>query len=74
MTKESGQKWYRAEILIKELTLLGSSQDSENGNSGYSYGDSFSRANASSFGQSRPATGEEHAYVDQGITDDDIPF
>jgi single-strand DNA-binding protein len=72
--KESGQKKYRTEILVNELTLLGGRQSSENGSSGYSNGGGYSRASAGGFGQSRPATGEEYAYADQGITDDDIPF
>jgi single-strand DNA-binding protein len=65
--KESGQKKYRTEILVNELTLLGGRQsDGSNGN--------HSRGNTGGFGQSRPATSEEYAYADQGITDDDIPF
>jgi single-strand DNA-binding protein len=65
--KESGQKKYRTEILVNELTLLGGRQsDGSSGN--------HSRGNTGGFGQSRPATSEEYAYADQGITDDDIPF
>jgi single-strand DNA-binding protein len=72
--KESGQKKYRTEILINELTLLGGRQSGENGGSGYGSSENHSRGNTGGFGQSRPATSEEYAYADQGITDDDIPF
>lgn len=61
--KDSGQRKYRTEILVDELTLLGASQTSttgaaRNGNAGY--------------GHARSA--DAYAYADEGITDDDIPF
>jgi len=60
--KESGQKRYKTEILVNELSLLGggAGRGSEGGGSR-----SSSSSNASS-----PAP----EYADQGITDDDIPF
>jgi single-strand DNA-binding protein len=70
--KATGEKKYRTEILINELTLLGGSSDRENG--GHSNGRGHSRGNSEGFGRSRSATHEEYAYADQGITDDDIPF
>jgi single-strand DNA-binding protein len=70
--KATGEKKYRTEILIDELTLLGGSSGRENGGHRNSRGNS--RGNSEGFGQSRPATHEEYAYADQGITDDDIPF
>ena len=70
--KTSGEKKYRTEILIDELTLLGGRPGGENGNSGYSSGKGYSRGNAGGLGQSRSAASDE--YADQGITSDDIPF
>src|ERR1700732_317716 len=42
--RESGQKKYRTEILINELTLLGGRQGGENGSTGYSNGGGYSRS------------------------------
>jgi single-strand DNA-binding protein len=61
--KESGQKKYRTEILVNELSLLG-----KPGGSG---GEGGSRSTAS-YGSSAPAAAPD--YADTGITDDDIPF
>jgi single-strand DNA-binding protein len=66
--KESSQKKYRTEILVNELTLLGGRQSAENGGSGYGSSGNHSRGTTGGFGQSRPATGEEYTYTDQGIT------
>jgi single-strand DNA-binding protein len=66
--KTSGEKKYKTEILVNELTLLGGGAGrGEAASSG-----SFAKSNASSFGSSAPATQPE--YADTGITDDDIPF
>ena len=62
--KESGQKKYRTEILVNELSLLGSK-------SGGSGGGEYSRSNTASFEQ--PAPAEDFSQSTQ-ITDDDIPF
>ena len=70
--KATGEKKYRTEILIDELTLLGGSSGRENGGQSNSRGNS--RGNSEGFGRSRSATHEEYAYADQGIADDDIPF
>ncbi len=71
--KESGQKKYRTEIIVNEMTLLGgganrgegagsaSSERTERTSGGYS-----SRGSA----PSAPA----NDYAEQGITDEDIPF
>src|ERR1700734_1406836 len=66
--KESGQKKYRTEILVNELSLLGKPGGGEGG------GGSYSRSSSSSgsYGSSAPAAQPD--YADQGITDDDIPF
>ena len=64
--KESGQKKYRTEILVNELTLLGGGPGrGEGGSTGYS------KSSTASFDQRTPAQPE---YADTGITDDDIPF
>jgi single-strand DNA-binding protein len=64
--KESGQKKYRTEILVNELTLLGKPGD------GASSGGGYARTNTASYDQRTPASQPE--YADTGITDDDIPF
>jgi single-strand DNA-binding protein len=63
--KESGQKRYKTEILVNELTLLG-------GKGGSSEGGSYAKSNTASYGGSTPASQPD--YADTGITDDDIPF
>ncbi len=78
--KESGQKKYRTEILVNELSLLGGRGDREGG--GQSYGQSAGnsggysqRSNAgstASFDQRSANSMPE--YANEGITDDDIPF
>src|SRR3569833_2099057 len=60
--KESGQKRYKTEILVNELSLLG-------GGAGRGGEGGGSRSSGSS-NASSPAP----EYADQGITDDDIPF
>jgi single-strand DNA-binding protein len=64
--KESGQKKYRTEILVNELTLLGSKSGG-----GESSG-SYTKSNTASYSQAAPVTQPD--YGDTGITDDDIPF
>jgi single-strand DNA-binding protein len=64
--KESGQKKYRTEILINELSLLG-------GGPGRSEGSSSSGGYTRSSSSSSP-TAPANDYADQGITDEDIPF
>ncbi|HEU5341215.1 single-stranded DNA-binding protein [Edaphobacter sp.] len=61
--KESGQKKYRTEIIVNELTLLGKPGGGEGG---------YSKSNTAGFDQRTPASEAQHA--DPGITDDDIPF
>jgi len=65
--KETGQKKYRTEILVSELTLLGGGPGRTEGGGG-----SYSRSSSSS-GSSAPSGGAPD-YAEQGITDDDIPF
>jgi single-strand DNA-binding protein len=63
--KESGQKKYRTEILVNELSLL----DSKGGGS---EGGSYSKSNTTSYATN--PTASQPDYADTGITDDDIPF
>ena len=65
--KESGQKKYRTEILVNDLTLLGSK-----GGGGESSGGGYSKSSTASYDQRPPASQPD--YADTGITDDDIPF
>ena len=62
--KDTGQKRYKTEILVNELSLLGKPGGGGEGGGGYS--------RSSSSAGSAPASAPE--YADQGITDDDIPF
>jgi single-strand DNA-binding protein len=66
--KESGQKKYRTEILVNELTLLGGKPGGEGSSGGYS------KSNTASYDQRTPASSSQPDYADTGITDDDIPF
>jgi single-strand DNA-binding protein len=65
--KESGQKRYKTEILVNELTLLG-------GKAGGSEGGSYSKGGTASYDQGSRAPASQPDYADAGITDDDIPF
>ena len=74
--KESGQKKYRTEILVNELSLLGGRQGGGEGGSSYSggqggYSQRSGAGSSASFDQ-RSAPGDE--FANEGITDDDIPF
>jgi len=62
--KESGQKKYRTEILVNELSLLGKPGGGEGGGG-------YSRSSSSGSSSSQSSAPD---YADQGITDDDIPF
>ena len=68
--KESGQKKYRTEILINDLSLLGGGAGggrSEGSSSAGGYSSSRASAPAS-------VSAPSNDYADQGITDEDIPF
>ena len=64
--KESGQKKYKTEILVNELTLLGGKPGGEGTGGGYA------KSSTASYDQRTPASQPD--YADTGITDDDIPF
>lgn len=62
--KTSGQKKYRTEIILNDLSLLSGRGEGEGGGS-------YARSNTASFDQSAPAQDFSQATE---ITDDDIPF
>jgi single-strand DNA-binding protein len=67
--KESGQKRYRTEIIVNDLSLL-SGRD-EGGSGGYSR--SSSSSSASNYDQ-RPPAGHDDVAQSAEISDEDIPF
>lgn len=87
--KESGQKKYRTEVLVNEMSLLGgrgagegSPGSSERSGSytssgaqsgGYGSGGNYAGARANTSSGSSNAQ-PQNDYSDQGITDEDIPF
>jgi single-strand DNA-binding protein len=75
--KESGQKKYRTEIIVNDLSLLGGGEGGSGGartsggySQGSSYGSGAAGGNTASFDQRAP----QNDYASEGITDDDIPF
>jgi single-strand DNA-binding protein len=72
--KTSGEKKYKTEILVNELSLLGGGAGRGEGASERPAGGySNTRSASSSYaGASAPASAPD--YADQGITDEDIPF
>jgi single-strand DNA-binding protein len=64
--KATGQKKYRTEIIVNDLSLL-----SGRGEGGESSGGGYSRGNTASFEQRAPS--DDYAQSAE-ITDDDIPF
>jgi len=64
--KTSGQKKYKTEIIVSDLSLL--SGKGEGGGEGGGY----SKSASTSYDQRTPANPAD--YSDVGITDDDIPF
>jgi single-strand DNA-binding protein len=69
--KTSGEKKYRTEILINELSLLGGGPGRGEGGGSSSGGYSKSSSSSSSYAS---ASAPANDYADQGITDEDIPF
>ncbi len=74
--KDSGQKKYRTEIIVNDLTLLGDSQGSENGNGASRSSNSSTNGNASGgySDSGSSGTNNQHEYADLEITDQDVPF
>ncbi len=71
---ESGQKKFRTEILINELTLLGGGQGKGNGNGSAPASTGRWSGSSSSIGTYGGGNSQQQDYGDHGITDDDIPF
>ena len=69
--KTSGEKKYKTEILVNDLSLLGGR--GEGGSGGGSYEKSGS-SSGSYAGSRASAAAPANDYADQGITDEDIPF
>jgi single-strand DNA-binding protein len=68
--KTSGEKKYKTEILVNELSLLGGRpSDGGERSSG-----SYSKSNTAPYGGGSAAPTAQPDYADQGITDEDIPF
>jgi single-strand DNA-binding protein len=63
--KTSGQKRYKTEIVVNDLSLLSGRGEGDGGSGGYS------KSNTASFDQRGPA--EDYSQSTE-ITDDDIPF
>ncbi len=73
--KASGQKKYRTEVIVSDLSLLsgrGEGSDSSASTGGYSRSNSAASSSSNSYDQRTPASVPD--YGDNGITDDDIPF
>ena len=68
--RESGQKKYRTEIFVYDLTLFGGRSDEPGRDSGYSRGNG--RTAVAGHGQTQPTIAG--GYSDEGISDQDIPF
>jgi len=70
--KESGQKKFRTEVLVNEMTLLGKPGGGGSEGGGSSYTKAASTTSSTSYDQRSPVSSPD--YGDNGITDDDIPF
>jgi len=70
--KTSGEKKYKTEILVNELSLLGGR--GEGGGERSSSSGGYSKSNTASYGGGGAAASAPPDYADQGITDEDIPF
>lgn len=72
--KESGQKRYKTEIVVFDLSLLSGREDGAGGTGGYSR-PAASSGSAAGFDQRPAASGGADDYAQQAeISDDDIPF
>jgi single-strand DNA-binding protein len=65
--KTTGQKKYKTEIIVSDLSLL-----SGRGEGGGEGGGSYSNSSSTPYTANAPAAAPD--FADQGITDDDIPF
>ena len=69
--KESGQKRYRTEIIVNDLSLLSGRGDEGGGSTGGSYAQ---RGGSTAGFDQRPSGGNDEYANSAEITDDDIPF
>ena len=67
--KTSGEKKYRTEIIVNDISLL-----SGRGDEGGGGGGGYSRQSSGSGSYEQRAPAQQEDYADTGITDDDIPF
>ncbi len=88
--KESGQKKYRTEILVNDMSLLGGKPGAEGGGNyerlagnstgsgsatgGYGSGGNYAGARPNTSSGGGGYSQPSNDYADQGITDEDIPF
>jgi single-strand DNA-binding protein len=74
--KQSGQKKYRTEIIVNDMSLLsGRDEGSGGGGGGYSRSSSNASSSSNSYDQRPPAGGPDDAVSQSAeISDDDIPF
>src|ERR1700738_1805586 len=68
--KESGQKKYRTEILVNDMSLLSGREEGSSGGGGYSRQQSSGPVAI----DQRPAAGHDGFAQPAEISDDDIPF
>ena len=66
--KTSGEKKYKTEIIVNDLSLLSGRGEGEGGGGG-----SYARSNTASYDQRPAAPADDYAQSTE-ITDDDIPF
>jgi len=72
--KTSGEKKYKTEILVNDLSLLGGKGGGEGGERASSPG-GYSKSSSTGYsGGGGSAPSAQPDYADQGITDEDIPF
>ena len=71
--KTSGEKKYKTEILVNDLSLLGGKGGGEGGERASSPG-GYSKSSTGYSGGGSSAPSAQPDYADQGITDEDIPF
>jgi len=70
--KQSGQKRYKTEVIVTDISLLSGRDEGSGGGGGYSRAASSSSSSAS-FDQRAPAGADDVAQSAE-ISDDDIPF
>ena len=71
--KESGQKRYKTEVVVFDLSLLSGRDEGSGGSQGGYSRPASSASSAASFDQ-RPAGGQDDIAQQAEISDDDIPF